>query len=1032
MTAPYFLKSNYQLNFNVDDTIQFGGGSIQLSNNNILVYWTDYDDVQTATSPGTDIVAIILDPLGNPLTANFQLNQHYKADHEFGAELAAFHDTGFVSVFTDYDEDDQSLRVRLETYTNDGTQAINKAIGTGSNAQVNINGNAQALVTWSGDGGVKGRVFTRFDNSLGDEFEINSLQDSTTTVRAWDTTTLSDGTFLTAAFFDPDTYVLGNNAMEFIIQNPDGTQSSEKLHYISDAPPNWASIYNVHLTGLDDGGYAMIFTETYNALQTLHYVSFTASGNVQQQGTLWENRGLSNSGSHFDIEATADGGFLVSWSERANDVQKVKKFADNGAPETNGELTIANSDGTTHLLQLSDGRIFSTSSQDRNGDAEIFGSIIETRSGIDIRSKATEGDDFLVGNGFSNTFYGNGGNDVMHGMQGNDFLFGRTGNDEIYGGEGDDRIDGNEGVDRLYGDLGDDILNGNDDADSLYGGRGNDTLDGGQGNDYLDGGLGTDFINGGMGYDVFQLPDYPSVLSGFVSEMDFSTNTYTFGYGPNNLNVETVLNVEAAIGGNRNDTIRGGGNADFLHGGDGNDRLIGSTNVESIYGGDGNDIISGGGGLDILGGGEGIDTLDYSDIQPSPGVLLSGYYEISLAGDQTAEFVAFRVGTYTVDEISEFENLIGTGFADILIGSDDGNTIRGGGGDDTIRGGLGFTDILYGEDGQDTIYGEGGPDQIIGGGDNDRLFGGEDNDFLAGGYGDDLLDGGTGADLLAGGWGNDDYIIDDEGDEILEDVGRGYDEVFTNLASYTLSDNLERLNFTDTGNHVGKGNALDNRFAGNAGNDRFVLDEGGADIFSGGNGFDTFDARDGLLGIRIDLSETYQTGTGDAQGDFFASIEQFWGSNTASDEMTGASGRTKFYGFGGSDNLSGGSSVDFLNGGTGDDELEGHAGRDTLQGERGDDLLVGGADRDLFLFVRSDFGNDTIFDYEDGLDRLKVWGGNDPSNGVADELSDFTITGNGSASVLLTLNDGTGDNSILLNSDNGQNITIDASDFLFY
>lgn len=65
----------------------------------------------------------------------------------------------------------------------------------------------------------------------------------------------------------------------------------------------------------------------------------------------------------------------------------------------------------------------------------------------------------------------------------------------------------------------------------------------------------------------------------------------------------------------------------------------------------------------------------------------------------------------------------------------------------------------------------------------------------------------------------------------------------------------------------------------------------------------------------------------------------------------------------------GGAGADRLTGGGGDDVLVGGAGDDTLQGGRGDDLLEGGAGADVFVF-RPGFGQDTLVDYERGLDVL--------------------------------------------------------------
>ncbi|MFD0916231.1 calcium-binding protein [Pseudahrensia aquimaris] len=279
------------------------------------------------------------------------------------------------------------------------------------------------------------------------------------------------------------------------------------------------------------------------------------------------------------------------------------------------------------------------------------------------------------------------------------------------------------------------------------------------------------------------------------------------------------------------------------------------------------------------------------------------------------------------------------------------------------------------------------------------------------------------ADLI-GGLGNDRYYISNSGDEVIEDAGSGYDIVYTDVASYTLTSNVERLIFTDAGNHVGKGNELDNRLNGNSGIDRFIIDEGGADIFSGGNGRDSFDARSSDEGIRVYLNNQALNG-GATTGDQFASIELLLGSSTADDIMRAGDGRARFAGSGGDDRLFGGNNIDYLQGDAGEDDLRGGNARDTLIGGIGDDDLRGGKDRDQFRFVSEDFGQDTIHDWEQGLDYLRFF------SAVADSFSDFTITGNGTSSARVTLNSDTS-NFIDIAGDAGSVVSLDAGDFTFY
>lgn len=111
--------------------------------------------------------------------------------------------------------------------------------------------------------------------------------------------------------------------------------------------------------------------------------------------------------------------------------------------------------------------------------------------------------------------------------------------------------------------------------------------------------------------------------------------------------------------------------------------------------------------------------------------------------------------------------------------------------------------------------------------------------------------------------------------------------------------------------------------------------------------------------------------------------------NGGNDVLKGGMGNDTLYGddaqafgFLGKDFLSGGLGKDTLDGGRGDDILLGGAGRDWLTGGiSGDDMLTGGKNGDTFVFTYSadgirpigaEWGNDTITDFEVGLDRLSL------------------------------------------------------------
>jgi Ca2+-binding RTX toxin-like protein len=118
----------------------------------------------------------------------------------------------------------------------------------------------------------------------------------------------------------------------------------------------------------------------------------------------------------------------------------------------------------------------------------------------------------------------------------------------------------------------------------------------------------------------------------------------------------------------------------------------------------------------------------------------------------------------------------------------------------------------------------------------------------------------------------------------------------------------------------------------------------------------------------------------------------------------------------GNDMVFGGDGNDVFNGVGGNDTYFGGNGTDRLLGAVGDDRLTGGADADIFAFVAgAGHGNDTIADFEDGLDKIEI-------SGVG--FGDLTINDTASGAVVSWF-----DGSITLTGIMDANLTTD--DFLF-
>ncbi|MEG5041164.1 MULTISPECIES: DUF4347 domain-containing protein [unclassified Microcoleus] len=128
----------------------------------------------------------------------------------------------------------------------------------------------------------------------------------------------------------------------------------------------------------------------------------------------------------------------------------------------------------------------------------------------------------------------------------------------------------------------------------------------------------------------------------------------------------------------------------------------------------------------------------------------------------------------------------------------------------------------------------------------------------------------------------------------------------------------------------------------------------------------------------------------------------FQGNGTASaDQINGLPGSDRLYGNAGNDTIDGGdgddvvyggNDNDLLRGGNGSDRLYGDAGNDQLLGEVGNDILYGGDGDDLLnggagsdqlygnagidtFVLASGMGLDSIYNFQDGVDRIRLDGG---------------------------------------------------------
>jgi Ca2+-binding RTX toxin-like protein len=409
----------------------------------------------------------------------------------------------------------------------------------------------------------------------------------------------------------------------------------------------------------------------------------------------------------------------------------------------------------------------------------------------------------ITGNSAANVLVGGAGNDLILGGGGNDRIDAGDGNDGIYsygtetidGGLGSDivyyaysttgvKVDlslttaqnttgaGNQllvGIERVSGSaLGDDTLLGNALVNRLIGRGGDDRLDGKGGDDLLEGGTGQDILTGGAGNDTLVGGDdadsasYFAETAGVTVNLNILTAQNTVGAG-----IDTLSGIENLLGSNiGNDTLTGDVEDNILRGYGGNDRLEGGEGNNLLDGRDGNDLFIAHQGNDIIEGGAGVDTVDYSAAREGVTVMLasgvrdnanglgySGMHDLApgyVPGATSIAGVAVGGGN---DTLYDIENVNGSGFDDLLVGSDAANVLNGMGG----------------------------------------------------------------ADKMIGGNGNDIYYVDNVGDVVIEANAGGSDTVYASVSFALGSSYIENLRLTGTANLKAIGNGLNNVIVGNAG-----------------------------------------------------------------------------------------------------------------------------------------------------------------------------------------------------------------------
>ncbi len=479
------------------------------------------------------------------------------------------------------------------------------------------------------------------------------------------------------------------------------------------------------------------------------------------------------------------------------------------------------------------------------------------------------------------------------------------------------------------------------------------------------------------------------IYMGAKNSSILATGQAFIGYG---------TNIENAIGGNGNDSIKGNVLNNTLHGGSGNDVLYGDNGDDSLNGGIGNDTLTGGLGRDSIDAGSGDDSLDggigddilnggigtgNDTLNGGDGIDTASYLNVTAAVSVDLRITdSQNTRGAGSDKLTSIENVSGTGYNDTLLGNSINNVLDGRGGNDSLNG----------MEGNDTLMGGVGHDSMDGGSGDDSLDGGSGNDILNGGYGDNVLDGGDGIDTASylnrvtpvnvnleitesQGTGINDFAFSGElgahealiyymsgiptptsRQDILMLPSRQDILMNTNPQNHDTLISIENVSGTAY-NDTLLGNSINNVLDGREGNDSLNGMEGndtllggvGNDSMDGGVGDDSLNGGTGNDVLNGGLGNDILNGN---SGIDTASYLNMSGVtidlNITRAQATGGAGTDTLIGI---ENLYGSNNNDTLTGNAGANELNGRAGNDILIGGSGRDSLTGGTGSDTFKFL---------------------------------------------------------------------------------
>ncbi len=432
------------------------------------------------------------------------------------------------------------------------------------------------------------------------------------------------------------------------------------------------------------------------------------------------------------------------------------------------------------------------------------------------------------------------------------------------------------------------------------------------------------------------------------------------------------------FGGTGNDRLQGDSGSDKLYGEGGNDRLVGGTGNDTLDGGIGNDTLSGGDGNDTFVAGVGTDVF----------IGGSGFNVVTYAASATGLSFLLGIGTGPDgDTYTDISRIVGSSHDDTFdLGAYVGGpSLDAGAGTDTLT--IVSADASSG--GSLVVSLQAGTVVLTNGlAPSISIAGFENVTVGSTGTGDRfVITGNAASNVLSGGSGTDTFVLTDGADidTINANVfaADGHDTLDFHLVAGALSLDLSTNSYsggTLNDAFIGEFDAIVGNDAGDTitGNDLANALTGGAgiDIIDGGLGADTMDGKGGDDTYYVD--DVGDVVIDSAGGDkIFASVSYTLSTGIEKGTLLGT----------GAIDLTGNASDNTLIGNASSNVLAGGDGADLLDGKGGVDTYTGGGGADQFFFHDSDGQEETVTDFEHGVDLIAL----DPTEVLFDAVTSTNL-----------------------------------------